>query len=313
MDTYLQYYKMLMLKKALRLNDAAYILSLFILFGLTSCAEGKLDQAPTEGHVAIQIAWNGSGLPPTSGFRFYFYPKGGGEVLQYDAAGSGFQGNLPAGTYQVIACSSDARNVTYQGMNDYATASVQALPDASSRSLSYYNQPSGVYSLHLNELIVPLQGSVSTNSIPDTLSRSLNLKFTLQSSQSIVDLTGLMRGVQSSVLISTGKPYGEVGVTAFTADVSGNQGEAQVNVLGILDPSGSLPYRNLMDLTMKLSDNTVNTTQIDLTQTLTEILSTNSGDFPLEVPVEVELRLIDKQLVATVKPWNQSSGEGTVK
>lgn len=284
-----------------------------LLAGLVSCTKGTLDSPPDEGSAVIEVNWNGNGAPPTSGFHFYFYPQNGGDVLEFDASATGFEGKLPAGTYRVIACSTDARNVVYQGMESYSTASVRAQTDASSRATTYYTQPSGVYTLNLGQLVVSLNQTTQRVVIPDTLSKSINLEFSLQGAESIVDLKGLMRGVQPSVLISTKEPSGDAGITNFSADVSGNQGQAQISVLGILDPQGSLPYRNLMDLTMTLSDSSVRTTQIDLTELLSEALNTNEGNVPLEIPVEIELKVIDNELVANVKPWNPSSGQGSVK
>lgn len=280
---------------------------------LGSCAEGALDARPSEGHAAIYASWNETGSLPTSGFRFYFYPQAGGGALVYEATSTGFEGNLPAGSYRVIACSTDARNAVYQGMESYSSAAVRATADVSSRAVSYYAQPSGIYVLHVADLTVTAQESTDTRVVPDTLSRSLNLKFSLLGTDSILSLNGLMRGVLSTVLLSTGTAAAETGVTSFDAQVSDNEATAQISVLGILDPQGSLPYRNLMDLNMTLEDASVRTVQVDMTGFISEVLTANSGTLPAEVPVEVELRLIDTQLVANVKPWQQSSGEGNVK
>lgn len=291
---------------------SALLLPAALAFCAVACTQGTLDTLPTEGRVVIHASWN-SALPPATGLRFYFYPLSGGSALTYDAASTGFEGNLPAGSYRVIACSRDASGAVYQGMESYSTASVAAVTTTDSRSLSYYAQPSGVYALHISELRVPLQDVVETSLVPDTLSRSVNLSFLLLGGESLSSLSGLMRGIQPTVLIATKAYRGEAGVTSFTAWVSGNRATARVGVLGLLDPLGNLPYRNLMDLTLTLKDGSVRTTQVDLTRLLSEVLKANGGTIPLELPVEVELRLIDAQLVAEVKPWQSGSGEGQIK
>lgn len=278
-----------------------------------SCAEKPLDVRPTEGRVVIHASWNSSTLPPTTGLRFYFYPQNGEGVLSYDAGPTGFEGDLPAGSYRVIACSTDASGAVYQNMGSYSTASVTAASGAESRAVNYYAQPSGVYVLHISDLTVPLQDVVETSSVPDTLSRSMNLSFLLLGGESLSSLSGLIRGIQPSVFMATGQAWGETGVTTFTASVWGNQAAAAIGMMGLLDPLGSVPYRNLMDLTLTLNDGSVQTTQVDLTQFLSDALEHNGGNIPVELPVEVELRLIDAQLVASVKPWNDGSGEGSVK
>lgn len=278
-----------------------------------SCAEKPLDVRPTEGRVVIHASWNSSTLPPTTGLRFYFYPQNGDSVLSYDASPTGFEGDLPAGTYRVIACSTDAGGAVYQNMESYSTASVTAVAATQSRAVNYYAQPSGVYVLQISDLTVPLQDVVETSSVPDTLSRSMNLSFLLLGGESLSSLNGLLRGIQPSVRLATRQAWGETGVTAFTASVSGNEATVGIGMLGLLDPLGSVPYRNLMDLTLTLKDGSVQTTQVDLTQFLSEALQQNGGSVPVELPVEVELRLIDAQLVASVKPWNHGSGEGSVK
>jgi hypothetical protein len=309
-----QYGKRLNVRKNPWLRFVSSLLLLAVLLlGQGSCAERPLDVRPTEGHVVIHASWN-SATPPTSGLRFYFYPQGGDSTaLSYDAAATGFEGDLPAGEYRVIACSTDARNAAYQDMESYSSASVTATGDAQSRSLSYYAQPSGVYVLNLSDLTVPLQDAVETSSVPDTLSRSMNLSFLLLGGESLASLSGLIRGIQPSVFIATGQSWGETGAASFTTVVSGNEATAEIGMLGILDPLGSVPYRNLMDLTLTLNDGTVQTTQVDLTQFLSDVLNANGGSVPVELSVEVELRLIDAQLVASVKPWNDGSGEGNVK
>lgn len=294
-----------------------FVSSLFVpvalALGLGSCTERTLEAQPTEGYAVIHASWNDGVIPPTSGFRFYFYPENGSRVLEYDAAATGFEGSLPAGTYRVIACSTDARNAVYQGMESYSSAAVRALPDVSSRAVSYYAQPSGVYILHLGKLFIPVNDRIETQVVPDTLSRSVNLKFSLLGTESILSLNGLTRGVLSTVLLSSKIGLAETGVTSFDSKVSGKEAVAQISVLGILDPQGSLPYRNLMDLTVTLSDKSVRTVQVDMTTFISEVLTSHSGSLPMDISAEVELRLINTQLVASVKPWQQSSGEGSVK
>jgi hypothetical protein len=144
-----------------------------------------------------------------------------------------------------------------------------------------------VYTVH-EELEVTGYGPVEKRPSPELLTRRLVLVFTFAGGleTEVVSLTGVLPGVFPSVLLSTGLPDTEsvdrsTG-TAVRFGVSGQgaQRTARVGLFGLRDPQEGQAYTNTLALTLAMNDGRQEKVTVDLTGTLSEIISGNQGLFP---------------------------------
>ena len=100
------------------------------------------------------------------------------------------------------------------------------------------------------------------------------------------------------MLLATGEPtqaalQAAPGVAIrFAPDFqSATEATAEVCVPGLLDPRGGTVYNNVLALDMTTTDDEHYTSTVDLNSALTEILADNGGTLPVEVPVEMDIRV----------------------
>ena len=144
-----------------------------------------------------------------------------------------------------------------------------------------------VYTVH-EELEVTGYGPVEKRPSPELLTRRLVLVFTLAGGleTEVVSLAGVLPGVFPSVLLSTGLPATEstdrsTG-TAVRFGISGEgaQRTARVGLLGLRDPQEGQAYTNTLVLTLAMNDGIEEKVTVDITDTLSKIISGNQGLFP---------------------------------
>ena len=278
-----------------------------LLFG-TGCVKEKLvDPEPpaTSGPVAINPA---SAMP--AGTVYYFYPADGSAVFTRDAASNGsFTGELPLGTYQVLAFNADAEGVEFRDLDTFqgASAHLKEVPELSGTSLTVMKPIGDVFVLTINEAVVDGK-EIAYTPTPSLLTHTLKLNLDLSNvTATISKVTGILNGVYPSVQLSTGEPT----ITSATAaPVTGSEalsrmGTSQrhvaasradgdgvyqlvVRTLGIVDLSTiNEPTTNQLQLTITTSDGEL-TADVDVTSIISA--ATNSeGELPsgteLDIPV----------------------------
>lgn len=290
------------------------------LFVATSCNKRELDTRPLppaeQGVIDFPVDWEGRVAP--SGLRFYFYPSSGEAPLVRDCPAQGFHDTLPAGTYRALVVNTDFRGVKLSDMEHYETARVELLPPAtrSDAGLSLVGQPVNVWALSLNALSVE---SESEAAFPQARFRScvhtVRLSFDIQDPEELSSLEGHLQGVYPSVLLAGGEPSEEARAAAastfipFSVALNKEGGECTVGVLGILSPDGGSAYHNVLRLSATGTEGEVVTTEVDLTEELSRVLGSGSGELPqeLSIRVSVDIRFGPKPemiAVATVQGWN---------
>lgn len=291
---------------------------LAILPAMTACTEGSMDYRGNEGTVTITPIWTSANLPAE--VKYYFYPASGGSPTQVTTDARQVETILPTGTYRVLAYNTDAVGVTHKNQESHQTAMAELLPQKVSRAVSYIGQPEKVYSLYLEQIEVPYQSSVSRQVDAMSHCRNLILEFLFDGTGQVTTLSGSMTGIYNSILLAGGDPtYQAVQNSAhtaidFTTTLSENTGTAGVRVLGLHNPQNGQQYRSLMEITVTLSDGQRKKTTLDLSGTLTQVLETNGGKLPVEVPVNIQIRVkdISTELSASVTGWSQGNGSGDI-
>ena len=85
---------------------------------------------------------------------------------------------------------------------------------------------------------------------------------------------------------------------------------AQVNVFGLLTTAQSPAGTNNVHVALDLTDGTQMTGTFDITSTIRQILASEGGTLPWEIPLDITFYVRATGLNATVEPWDES-GEGT--
>ena len=126
---------------------------------LAACTETALDYRSAEGTVVIAPEWGAFACPATACYRFY--ADNGEAVAGYgtDAAASVgyFSTTLPVGSYHLLAYNTDAHGVAFTGLESRNAAEVRLVSEM---------QPGNVYSWNVDDVDVPLQGTVHARSAP---------------------------------------------------------------------------------------------------------------------------------------------------
>lgn len=310
-----------------KLIHRAFFALIFLLF---SCTENKDLQmrevlSPvTTGRVVISPQW-GVGIQPQP-LCYCLYPMGvpASKAICLEGTAAGCGSDLPAGDYRVLAYNADATGVRFAEMDDYAMAVVELIPVAT-RSGGYVvvGEPPEVYVAAMpEELVIVAGGQTESNAAVRKLMRTLVFNFSSESNLSLDKLESTLCGVYPSVLLSTGEPTQralqaapEVAV-CFGADFrSVTKATGTVRVPGLLDPQNGTVYDNVLNLKLDTPEGGHYTSAVNLNGALTQILADNGGVLPVEVPIEMSIRLERTAvgLSAAVEGWKVGeTSEGTI-
>jgi hypothetical protein len=296
----------------------------------TSCTKGVL-RYPEMSMVQIYPELSDKQALPTLDYYFYSTDQ---DFFRLSSNALGyFEGNIPYGTYRVIATNTAANegNVVFNNIRNYdeATVSVDSSQltvdsdDAASRSsrstvnsqLSTVNsQRSTVYSVFVKELVAT---SNTQPYCPPTkvLTKRLELDFTLEDGleTEVKSITGVLPGVYSAVYLATGLPTTEATNqspnTAVRFDVvgKGNKRKAQIGLFGLRDPERGTVYTNILELTLN-TDNGYELVTIDLTEELSRILSKYGGSLPQEISADIKLTAVGP-IQGSITGWESGGGD----
>ena len=273
---------------------------------LLSCTENKdlqqreVSPEVTTGRVIVTPQW-GTGLQPEA-LRYVFYPAGNasGQAVGLDGTVAGCEGDMPAGTYRVLAYNTGVAGVRFAGLDSYGTAAVELIATATrTDGLTLVGEPSQVYAATVAGELTVVAGQQTESSVPvRSLMHTLVFNFTIGNGFPLNRLGSTLCGVYPSVLLATGEPtqaalQAAPGVAIrFAPEFQSATGAtAEVCVPGLLDPRGGTVYNNVLALDMTTTDDEHYTSTVDLNSALTEILADNGGTLPVEVPVEMDIRV----------------------
>ena len=307
-----------------------------------SCVRRELEEGPVppsppsgEGYAEITLDWGGyaaSPVPPHTS-RCLLYDAAGALVREVTGVGGRFRESLPAGRYRLVVHNEDARQVGFCGTERYETAEVMAQEITSSRhsddGTPCILEPEQVYATGVcreaAELVVTAGETVRATAVPATLTREVRFSFIIRSENGVQSLTGLLNGVSRGIYLATGRrDVSSSCSVAFTAEPAkdGREGddgsgtESYTTEIGVFDllaaEEGSPEGTSTLDVTLTDTRGEPYTGRFDITATLKEIIAGNGGVIPVEIPIEVDIKLEPiGGMTADVKPWDGSgTGEG---
>jgi uncharacterized lipoprotein YbaY len=232
--------------------------------------------------------------------EYYFYATDGQETIRANSDNQGnFEGELPFGTYQVIATNTavaTSGNVAF-ATDSYEQVTVSTLPtEPHNQPSTLSSQLSTVYSVVVPELDVK-PGIQTYRPVPVLLTKHLELIFVLSGGleTEIKSIAGVLPGIYSSVYLSTGLPTSEAlsqsptTVVRFVTTGQGAERKEQIFLFGLRDPERGAAYTNSLELTVAMNDGDEETLSIDLTNDLSALLSRYQGALPPESSLTIRL------------------------
>ena len=301
------------------------------MLSLAGCVKRELEIRPDEGYVEIALDWAGAGTSSRSA-RYLFYNEAGALVKEVSGVTDCFKGTLPTGVYRLIVHNTDAGQVDWQGCEKYESAEVFAkTTDYSTdhhpaEGVPCIQEPRDVFATggcNESETVEVLQLDTTRLSVtPAELTKQVAIRFTVDAAggQSVRALHGVLGGVShgyfpgkrchnassSCAVEFAASPETKAASDAYTA---------RVNVFGLLTTAQSPAGTNTVYVALDLDDGSQMTGTFDITPALQRMLASGGGAFPVEIPLEITLRMQGQGvgLSATVQPWDLSgTGSGDV-
>lgn len=301
------------------------------VLSLAGCVKRELEIRPDEGYVEIALDW--SKAQSSRSARYLFYNESGALVKEVSGVSDCFKGTLPTGVYRLIVHNTDAGQVDWQGCEKYESAEVFAKTTNYStdhhpaEGVPCIQEPRDVFATggcNESETVeVLLLDTTRLSVTPVVLTKQVAIRFTVEANggQSVRALHGVLGGVSHGYFPGKGCHNASSSCAVeFTAapgtKAASDAYTARVNVFGLLTTAQSPAGTNTVHVALDLDDGSQMTGTFDITPALQRILASNGGVLPVEIPLEITLRMQGQGvgLSATVQPWDLSgtgSGDAT--
>ena len=300
-----------------------------VALSLLGCVKRELEVRPDEGYVEIALDWGGDTRPQSA--RYLIYNEDGSLVKEVSGVTDCFKGTLPTGNYRVVVHNTDAQQVDWRGTERYETAEVYARETNYSEGhhpaagVPCVLEPQVVFGTgRCNEddgfEVIQLD-TVRLSVTPAELTKTVKLHFTVESSQAVSSLSGILSGVAQGVFLADGRcnasspcaveyrAEAAAGGTTFRA--AGAAYEAQVGIFDLVTTAQSPAGTNTLHVRLSLDDGSQISGTFDITGTLKQLIAGSGGSLPDDIPVSVTLHVQGTDLEATVEPWDESgTGSG---
>lgn len=297
------------------------------VLSLAGCVKRELEIRPDEGYVEIALDW--SKAQSSRSARYLFYNESGALVKEVSGVSDCFKGVLPTGVYRLIVHNTDAGQVDWQGCEKYESAEVFAKETNYSEGhhpaegVPCIQEPREVFATggcNESETVEVRRMDTTRLSVtPAELTKQVAIRFTVEVT-SVRALHGVLGGVSHGYFPGKGCHNASSSCAVeFTAapgtKAASDAYTARVNVFGLLTTAQSPAGTNTVHVTLDLDDGSQMTGTFDITPALQRILASNGGVLPVEIPLEITLRMQVQGvgLSATVQPWDLSgTGSGDV-
>lgn len=300
------------------------------MLSLAGCVKRELEIRPDEGYVEIALDW--SKAQSSRSARYLFYNESGALVKEVSGVSDCFKGTLPTGVYRLIVHNTDAGQVDWQGCEKYESAEVFAKTTNYStdhhpaEGVPCIQEPRDVFATggcNESETVeVLLLDTTRLSVTPVVLTKQVAIRFTVEANggQSVRALHGVLGGVSHGYFPGKGCHNASSSCAVeFTAapgtKAASDAYTARVNVFGLLTTAQSPAGTNTVHVALDLDDGSQMTGTFDITPALQRMLASGGGAFPVEIPLEITLRMQGQGvgLSATVQPWDLSgTGSGDV-
>lgn len=288
------------------------------VLSLAGCVKRELEIRPDEGYVEIALDW--SKAQSSRSARYLFYNESGALVKEVSGVSDCFKGVLPTGTYRLIVHNTDAGQVDWRGCEKYESAEVFAKETNygeghhPAEGVPCIQEPHEVFATggcNESETVEVRQMDTTRLSVtPVVLTKQVAIRFTVEvnGDASVRSLHGVLGGVSHGFFPGKGCHNASSSCAMeFTAapgtKAASSAYNTELNVFGLLTTAQSPAGTNTVHVTLDLDDGSQVTGTFDITPALQRILASSGGVLPVEIPLEITLRVQEAGLSATVEPW----------
>ena len=288
------------------------------VLSLTGCVKRELEVRPDEGYVEIALDWTQAQSSRSA--RYLFYNEAGVLVKEVSGVSDCFKGTLPTGTYRLIVHNTDAGQVDWRGCEKYESAEVFAKETNYSEGhhpaegVPCIQEPREIFATggcNESETVEVRQMDTTLLSVtPVELTKRVAIRFTVEvnGDASVQALRGVLGGVSHGYFPGKGCHNASSSCAMEFTAAPGTKAASlayntELNVFGLLTTAQSPAGTNTVHVTLDLDDGSQVTGTFDITPTLQRILASGGGAFPVEIPLDVTLRVQEAGLSATVEPW----------
>lgn len=266
------------------------------------------------GRVRVVLNWETRSLPPV--MSYYFYKDGTGIPVVRKGDASGYEGTLAAGSYKMVVCNTDYKNVLLETENGYDKACGRARQVSAMKSSAVsIVQPGNLYATGCDQVEVGGEETAVKELSPASLVRSmeLNIKVTGGETGEAVQpqrLRGQLTGVSSGVYLSSGKPVTDTpALVAFEPEATASGVySATLSLFSLPEKEEvSNPVDLLLD--MELPDGREVSTSTDITREIGEVFIENTFSVVLDLTIRYDEINGLTILLAEWKKGNDGSGE----
>lgn len=307
-----------------------FCLLLICGINFSGCVKRELDyrqSAAETGILELTVNWS-DGVAP-AGTRLMIYQQTG-EFHKEITIGAGektFSCELEAGTYKIMTHNTDHENIGFSNMDNHSSATAIVGSDVMPESGTVIAAPHNMYNIGLHD-----QGEVATitagqttslSATPVRLTHEVKFLFRISGLHDVSNVKGQLKGVAPGVLLgsNTSLPIScyqlFVGVPIAPANSKAEAGteityQTSLEFFDLLASQTSAPNTNPIDVAITDDQDRTYLFTVDLTSTVDQIISENNGTLPIEIPLDMEVK-IDPQtnnVTATVTPWDNSGTGG---
>ncbi len=301
---------------------AGALLGAVLLLG-SGCVQRDLEIRPDEGYVKITLNWSAAGAAARDA-RFLFYDEAGALVREVENISDVYVGTFPLGTYRMVVHNMDAGAVDWRGCERYESAEVYALPTDYTtdhhpgEGVACIREPQEIFGAggcnETDRIVVEQLDTTYLTVTPTALTRRVSVRFLLDTDVPVEGVKGVLGGVAHGYFPGQGchnaasscavefeaQPETRAAVANYAAGV---------NVFGLLTQADSPEATNTVHLGLTFTDGTAFADTVDITPTIRQLMETNGGTLPAEIPLSIVVRRHATWLGAAVVPWDES-GEG---
>lgn len=294
-------------------QGVCYLLILLSLFPFPGCTHLNTDEDwVRNGKVRVVLKWESSiRAAHTGDFDYYFYAEGSNMPFVRRGDVSGYEGILPVGHYDVVACNPDGRNLNLRMDGGYGDARAVARTSTTSGTTSAtLLQPATLFGGGEKGITATAASSALVAITPVCFIRQVVLNIQIRGGGEVSVVNGSLSGIPCEVYIATGQlcpgrsgsvnfPAQETGENCYTASLS-LFGLRAKNETDTTDPT-------LLSLTVEQKNGQSFISRTDITKQVNEAMA--SG---LTARIELDLEVSPDEAggyTLTVTAWRTGEAE----
>lgn len=310
------------------------LLSTLLLCGvvLSGCMKRKLEQRTltSTGTLEMRINW-GEGFSP-QGAKLLIYDQGNQlhKELPIARTNEPFTCELDPGVYKLIIHNTDYENVNFKDLSDHSAAMVLAGMDEVPTEGTEIQSPSNIHGIGMADgdqlITIEAAKTTQTSASPVSLTRKVKFVFKITGLDDVTKFTGRLVGVSPGVLLSTG---GSLPISCFQKftgvttlnNVSGAQDApseiqlfSELEFFDLVTPQNNeVEGINTIDVSITSGQGKSYALTEDVTPVINEIIIANGGTLPIEIPIELDVKIdpVTSNITVTVTQWDDTgTGNG---